>query len=427
MSLPRTIPEAEVYAAHADLEDALAPLRQEFLFPKAPDGRAALYFAGNSLGLQPRNARKYIQEELEDWERFGVEGHLQARHPWLPYHEFVTEPLARVVGAKPSEVVAMNSLSVNLHLMMASFYRPTAERFKILIEAGAFPSDQYAVASQARFHGFDPAHAVVEVRPRAGEATIRADDLLGWIEREGSSIALVMLGNVNYLTGQAFDIPAVTAAAHAKGCRVGWDLAHGAGNLPLALHDSGADFAVWCSYKYLNSGPGGIAGVFVHERHHGKRDLPRFEGWWGHDKKTRFRMPGEFAPIASAEAWQLSNPPIFQLAALRASLELFDRATMPALRQKSEKLTAFLESLVRALPGEFCTLVTPSVAKERGAQLSLRIHRRAKELVAELGHLGAIADFREPDIMRLAPAPLYNSFEDVCRIAKVLHEQCRQS
>lgn len=410
------------FAAKLDREDALAGFRSEFHLPRAPSGGQALYFAGNSLGLQPRKAREYVNQELDDWAALGVEGHLHARNPWLPYHELVTEPVARLVGAKPAEVVVMSSLTVNLHLLMASFYRPTKERHRILIEAGAFPSDQYAVASQARFHGYDPKEAVLEATPRAGESLLRLEDWLALIDREGDRLALVLLGNVNYLTGQAFDLKRLAEAAHRKGCVFGVDLAHGAGNLALALHDWNVDFAAWCSYKYLNAGPGAIAGCFVHERHLGKRELPRFEGWWGHDKQTRFEMPSRFEPIPTAEAWQLSNPPILQLAALRASLELFDRATVPALRAKSEKLTAYLEFLLAGLPPGFCAQVTPREPAERGAQLSLRLKTKGgtAQAVHELAKAGVIADFREPDIARFAPIPLYTSFTDVFRLSEAL-------
>lgn len=410
------------FAQRMDQQDALARFRAEFLFPKRPDGQPSLYFAGNSLGLQPRKARDYISEELEDWEKFGVEGHLHARHPWLPYHEFVTEPSARLVGATPREVVVMNTLSVNLHLLMVSFYRPTAARSRILIEAGAFPSDRYAVASQARFHGYDPAQAILEIAPRAGEDTIRDEDLLALIEREGSSIALILLGNANYLTGQSFPMAEIVRAGHAKGCKVGFDLAHGAGSLLLRLHDWDVDFAAWCSYKYLNSGPGALAGAFIHERHLRNPGIPRFEGWWGHNKSTRFKMPARFDAMDTAEAWQLSNPPIFQLAAMRASLELFDAATMPALRAKSERLMAYLEFLVDQLPPGFCTQVTPRDSTARGGHLSLRIHRDPPGLVARLAKEGVIADFREPDICRFAPCPLYTRFVDVHELVQVLSQ-----
>ncbi|NNB84221.1 kynureninase [Corallococcus exiguus] len=410
----------DVFAYGLDAADPLRPLRDEFLFPPAASGAPAIYLAGNSLGLQPRKARKYVQMEMEDWERLGVEGHVHGRHPWLPYHEQLTDMVARVVGAQPQEVVVMNTLSVNLHLMMVSFYRPTRERFKILIEGGAFPSDQYAVASQARFHGYDPKEAIVRLMPREGEDTLRSEDILETIERHGKELALVMLGSVNYLTGQAFDLREITRVAHAQGCKVGFDLAHGAGNLKLSLHDDGPDFAVWCSYKYLNGGPGSLGGVFVHERHAHSPELPRFEGWWGHNKATRFEMGPTFDPLPGAEGWQLSNPPIFQLAALRSSLELFDRATMAALREKSDQMTGYLEFLLDRLPAGYVTITTPRDLKQRGAQLSLRFKGEPKRLLQRLSAAGIICDFREPDIIRAAPAPLYNTYLDVFRFVKAL-------
>ncbi|RKG84513.1 kynureninase [Corallococcus terminator] len=410
----------DAFAHTLDAEDPLRPYRDEFLLLSSPSGAPAIYLAGNSLGLQPRKARKYVHQEMEDWERLGVEGHVHGRHPWLPYHELLTEQVARLVGARPQEVVVMNTLSVNLHLMMVSFYRPTRERFKILIEGNAFPSDQYAVASQARFHGYDPKEAIVRLMPREGEETLRPGDILEAVERHGKEVALVMLGSVNYLTGQAFDIGAITRVAHAQGCKVGFDLAHGAGNLKFSLHDDGPDFAVWCSYKYLNGGPGSLGGVFVHERHAHSPDLPRFEGWWGHNKATRFEMGPTFDPLPGAEGWQLSNPPIFQLAALRASLELFDRATMEAVRAKSEKLTGFLEFLLNRLPEGFVTITTPKDPKQRGAQLSLRFKGEPKRLLGRLSAAGIICDFREPDIIRAAPAPLYNTYVDVFRFVRTL-------
>src|SRR5215471_7793764 len=340
--------DSEDFARAADETDPLRSYRQQFRMP-THQGQECIYLAGNSLGLQPKKVKEYIDEELADWAQMGVEGHFAARHPWLPYHENLTDMTARLVGARPIEVVVMNTLTVNLHLMMVSFYRPRRERYKILVEKNAFPSDQYAVASQAQFHGFDPSVAVVELVPRSEELTLRTEDIIDLIDRQGQAIALVMLGNVNYLTGQAFDMAAITEAAHAKGCLVGFNLAHGAGNLKLNLHDCNVDFAVWCSYKYLNAGPGSLAGCFVHERHAYEFDLPRFAGWWGHNKQTRFVMGPHFDPIAGAEGWQLSNPPIFPLAALRASLELFDAATMDALRSKSERLTGYLEFLLDRL------------------------------------------------------------------------------
>lgn len=415
---------SEAFARRLDAEDPLRALREEFLIPPH-EGEPCLYLVGNSLGLQPRKAREYVLGALDDWARLGVEGHFRGSHPWLPYHEFLTEPAARLVGAKPSEVVVMNTLSVNLHLMMVSFYRPTRERSKILMEAAAFPSDQYAVASQVRLHGYDPAEAIIELAPRSGEDTLRTEDILEAIERQGSQVALVMLGNVNYLTGQAFDMAAITRAGHAKGCRVGFDLAHGAGNLRLSLHEDGPDFAVWCSYKYLNGGPGTLGGVFVHERHAQDTSLPRLGGWWGHDKQTRFQMGPEFHPMPGAEGWQLSNPPILQLAALRASLELFDRATMPALRVKSERLTGYLEFLLDRLPEGFVKILTPRDPRQRGAQLSLRFRREPKRLLEMLTAAGIHCDFRSPDIIRAAPVPLYNRYLDVYRFAEVLQRYAR--
>ncbi|HMO80310.1 MAG TPA: kynureninase [Pyrinomonadaceae bacterium] len=416
-------------ADRLDAEDRLTAFRSMFLFPSGADGNELIYFTGNSLGLQPKTARKYIEEELDDWARLGVEGHLHARHPWLPYHEFVTASLARLVGAKPIEVVAMNSLTVNLHLLMVSFYRPTPERYKIAIEKGAFPSDQYAVESQVRFHGFerskvgagrDARDPVIELAPREGEACLRTEDIIETIEREGDSISLILLGGVNYYTGQAFDMKSITEAGHKKGCVVGFDLAHAAGNLILELHDWNVDFAAWCSYKYLNAGPGGIAGIFVHERHAEAFDLPRFAGWWGHDKETRFLMGPEFHPLAGAEGWQLSNPPIFQLAALRASLEIFDEATMPALREKSTKLTGYLESLLKQIQSDRIEIITPGDPEQRGCQLSIRVRNADKGLFDALSEHGVVADWREPDVIRVAPVPLYNSFQDVYRFSEVL-------
>lgn len=395
--------------------------RDRFHFPETFNNLEPVYLTGNSLGLMPKTAREYVQQELDDWAKFAVEGHLNARHPWLPYHEFVTEPLARVVGAKPIETVAMNSLTVNLHLLMVSFYRPTKERFKIVIENGAFPSDRYAVESQLKFHGYEN-YALIELTPNDGEAALRTEDILDAIEREGDSIALILLGGVNYYTGQAFDIKAITEAGHRKGCFVGFDCAHAAGNIELKLHDWDVDFAVWCSYKYLNAGPGGIAGIFVHERHARSFDLPRFAGWWGHNKETRFLMGPDFVPLAGAEGWQVSNPPILQLAALRASLEIFDEATMSALRAKSEKLTSYLESLIKGIGNDRISIITPKDPEQRGCQLSIRVKDTDKTLFESITSRGVFADWREPDVIRVAPVPLYNSFDDVHRFAEVLKE-----
>lgn len=407
------------FAHRLDADDPLSRFRSQFIFPTTKHGTPFLYFCGNSLGLQPKTVRAAIDQELADWGTFGVEGHVHAKNPWVSYHERLVPSLARLVGAKPSEVVPMNSLTVNLHLLMVSFYRPTAKRFKILVEGNAFPSDQYAVDSQIRFHGFDPANAYVELLPRSGETTLRTEDILNVIEREGEQIALVMLGGVNYYTGQAFDMKAITAAGHRQGCTVGFDLAHAAGNLALQLHEWNVDFAAWCSYKYLNAGPGGIAGAFVHERHH-QTVLPRFEGWWGHNKGNRFAMPRAFDAIKTVESWQLSNPPIFQLAALKASMELFDEAGMGELRRKSERLTAYLEYLLDEMPTGHFTVITPRTPQDRGAQLSIRILGDLDTVQNKLLDAGAICDLRRPDVIRVAPAPLYNNFEDVYRFATIL-------
>ncbi len=417
---------SEAFARRMDAEDPLRHFRDEFLFPQH-QGEPVIYLVGNSLGLQPRKTKSYVMGALEDWEKLGVEGHFRGEHPWMPYHEFLTEQTARLVGALPIEVAVMNTLSVNLHLMMVSFYRPSGERRKILMEAGAFPSDQYAVASQVRFHGYSPEEAILRLRPRPGEETLRTEDILETIERHGKEIALVLLGNVNYLTGQAFDMRAITRAAHAQGCRVGFDLAHGAGSLHLSLHDDGPDFAVWCSYKYLNGGPGTLGGVFVHERHARDKSLPRFEGWWGHNKQTRFQMGPDFDPSPGAEGWLLSNSPILQLSALRASMDIFDRATMPALRQKSERLTGYLEFLLDRLPPGFVRLLTPRDPQQRGVQLSLRFSKEPRRMLEKLNSAGVFCDFRSPGVIRAAPAPLYVSFHDVYRFVGVLERHARDS
>ena len=408
-------------AAEMDAADPLRGFRERFHFPQV-NGRDALYFTGNSLGLMPKKAREYVEQELVDWETLGVEGHVHAKNPWLPYHEFLTEPMARVVGAMPSETVVTNALTVNLHLMLVTFYRPTAERNKILIEKGAFPSDQYAVESQIKFHGGSVDGSLIELAPRNGESTLRTEDIIETIEREGDKVALVMLGGVNYYTGQAFDMAAITAAGHAKGAVVGFDLAHAAGNLELKMHDWDVDFAVWCSYKYLNGGPGAVGGLFVHERHAKSFDLPRFAGWWGNNKDTRFLMGPDFEPLSGAEGWQLSNPPILQMAALRASLEIFDEAGMSALRLKSEKLTAYLEYLLDRIDDRRVSVITPRDPSDRGCQLSIRVQSADKGLFDAISKRGVVADWREPDVIRVAPVPLYNSFSDVYRFASILRD-----
>lgn len=416
------------WASTQDTVDPLGAFRDEFLIPphERHDGRLSdsVYFCGNSLGLQPRAVRDAVNAELDYWRELGVEGHFKGRLPWMDYHEFVRDDLAAVVGAQPSEVVAMNTLGVNLHLMMVSFYRPTKERHAILIEAGAFPTDRYAVESQIRFHGFDPATALIELvgdEPNGGISMAAIERVLA---EHGSRIALVMLPGVQYRIGQAFDLKAITELGHQHGCTVGFDLAHAVGNLPLQLHDSGADFAIWCSYKYLNSGPGAVGGAFVHERH-ARAVLPRFAGWWGHDKTTRFQMGPEFVPTAGADGWQLSNPPILALAPLRVSLEIFRRAGMDRLREKSLRLTGYLEWLVQTQLAEVLEVVTPADPQRRGAQLSIRViggRERGRALFEYLMEHGVIGDWREPDVIRISPAPLYNRFADCLAFAEAVRE-----
>jgi kynureninase len=393
-----------------DAADPLPTLRGDFHVPPS-DGRfpEVAYFAGNSLGLQPRTTRAALLTELDDWARLGVEGHREATHPWLPYHEELRGPAARLVGARPEETVVMNSLTVNLHLMMATFYRPAGDRRRILVEDNAFPSDSYAVRSQAAFHGLDPDQDVVRVRAGA---------ILDHLASAGERIALVLLGGVNYLTGEVLDIPAITAAGHAAGCRVGWDLAHAVGNIPLRLHDWGPDFAVWCSYKYLNAGPGAVAGCFVHSRHIADASLPRLSGWWGSDPATRFLMRPVVEPVSTADAWQVSNPPILAMAPVRVSLEMFDQVGMVALRAKSERLTGYLASLLDRVPA--IRVVTPADPARRGCQLSVRVGEAGKlaQTLREAG--GVIADVREPDTIRLAPVPLYSTYHDCWRAADAL-------
>ena len=401
-----------------DARDPLASYRERFFFPKTANGEDCVYLSGHSLGLQPKSAREYIEQELNDWAQLGVEGHFHARNPWMPYHRLLTGQTAELVGAQAGEVVVMNSLTVNLHLMMTSFYRPTAQRHKILIEGGAFPSDQYAVKSQIEFHGFHPASSLLELTPRPGESCMRDDDIELLIDREGDSIALILLGGVNYATGQAFDLPGITRAGHRKGCVVGLDLAHAAGNLPLKLHEWGPDFAVWCSYKYLNGGPGCVGGCFVHERHQHAWDLPRLAGWWGHEEKIRFAMGPDFQPMAGAEGWQLSNPPILALAPLRASMDIFHEAGMDRLRAKSISLTGYLEFLLQRHPSPKFSILTPRETDRRGAQLSLRIPNIGRALCEDLASTGVIGDWREPDTYRVAPIPLYNSYQDVYKFVQ---------
>jgi kynureninase len=403
-------------AAALDAADRLAGFRSEFLLPTRKDGTPSVYLCGHSLGLQPRRTAGIIREELEVWAQHGVDGHFESQRPWLSYHEQLSRGLATLAGAQPGEVAAMNSLTVNLHLMLISFYRPTPQRHRLVIEKRAFSSDRYAVVSQITQRGFDAATSLVELQPRPGETTLRTEDVCEFLTREGRSVATVMLPGVQYLTGQCFDMAAITACARHAGCTVGFDLAHAMGNVPLSLHEWNVDFAVWCGYKYLNAGPGALGGCFVHERHARAFDLPRLAGWWGHDKASRFAMPEDFLPLPGAEGWQLSNPSILAAAPLIASLDLFERAGQAQLHEKSLALTAFLDTQLRDRLGDSLTILTPAAPAARGCQLSLRLHREATEARAvhtALTAAGFVCDWREPDVIRVAPVPLYNTFRDV--------------
>jgi kynureninase len=408
------------FARTLDKQDELKSFRNRFHIPKV-NGKTSIYLTGNSLGLQPKSTKAFVQQELEDWAALGVEGHVHARRPWLYYHKFTKKTLAKIAGAKPSEVVAMNQLTVNLHLMMVSFYQPTKQRFKILTEAGAFSSDQYAFESQIKFHGLNADDALIELQPREGEYYLRTEDILSAIKEHANELALVIFGGVQYYSGQLFDIPKITNAAHTAGAVAGFDLAHAIGNAPLNLHKDNVDFAVWCSYKYLNSGPGAIAGAFVHERHGENFSGSRFSGWWGHDEKARFQMQKGFRPMEGVDGWQLSNFPILPGAAHLASLEIFEEAGMKQLRKKSVLLTGYLEFLLHEADPEnkFFHLLTPSNPKERGCQLSLFMKRDGKKIFQYLAKESVIADWREPNVIRVAPTPLYNSFEDVFQFASL--------
>jgi len=412
----------EAFARQLDDEDPLAGFRERFRFPCREDGRPVLYFTGNSLGLQPVGAVEAVQEEMEAWARLAVDAHFKSDAPWYSYHELLREPLARLVGAEPDEVVAMNSLTVNLHLMLVSFYRPTSSRYKILMEDCAFPSDSYAARSQLRHHGYDPADGLIVARAADGGSVIATEELESLIDRQGDEIAVVLLGGVNYYTGQLFDMARIAARAHERGCLVGVDLAHAAGNVPLELHAWDVDFAVWCSYKYLNGGPGAVGGCFVQRRHAQNTELGRFGGWWGNDPARRFRMhlESEFHPRPTADGWQLSNPSILAMAPLRTSLEIFEQAGMPALREKSIRLTGYLEAWVERAAAGRIEVLTPRDPAARGCQLSLRALDRPRELFGALQDEGVVADFREPDVVRIAPVPLYNSFADIWSLGQLL-------
>jgi len=408
------------FAKEQDQKDPLAHYRDKFHIPKTEKGENWLYFTGNSLGLQPKQTKYHIQQELDDWANLGVEGHFEAKNPWMPYHEFLTESMAQIVGAKPIEVVIMNTLTTNLHLLMVSFYNPSKTRFKIVIESDAFPSDRYAVETQLRFHGHDPSESLIEWSPRKGESLLNIEDLASILETQGDEIALLLIGGVNYYTGQYLDLKKIAELGHQHGCKVGIDLAHGVGNIQPNLHESGVDFAAWCTYKYMNSGPGSLGGVFVHERHAHDHSLKRFAGWWSQNKETRFDMRQPLDIIPGAEGWQLSNPPILSMAAIKASLELFSEVGMAALRKKSIQLTGYLEYLILELQNEHISIITPKDPKQRGCQLSIQVRNADKSLHTKLSEAHVITDWRTPDVIRCAPVPFYNSFEEVFKMVETL-------
>lgn len=420
------------FAQKMDEQDELKDYRNQFYIPVI-DGKQTIYFTGNSLGLQPKSTKDYINTELEDWEKWGVEGHFHAKNPWFAYHEMFAEPISKIVGAKPNEVVVMNNLTVNLNLLMVSFYRPTKERYKIICEAKAFPSDQYALEMQVKCAGYNPDDAIIEVAPRYGERTISHEDIITAIEEAGDSLACVMIGGVNYFTGQVFNMQAITEAAHEVGAYCGFDLAHGAGNIELKLHEWNVDFACWCSYKYLNSGPGGVSGIYVNEKHCNNTDLPRFAGWWGHDKDSRFLMEKGFQPMQSAEAWQMSNAPVLTMAAHKASIDIFDEVGMDKLLKKQKTLSGYLEFIVDTISdnylnkseGKWLEIITPRNWEERGCQVSVIAHGFGKKLFDQLTNEGVISDWREPNAIRMAPVPLYNSYTDIYRFGKILQKAIR--
>lgn len=417
------------FAKELDLQDELASFREQFFIPQI-NGKDSIYFTGNSLGLQPKAAREALGQELDDWAKFGVEGHFHAKNPWYSYHELFSNLAAKIVGAKPIEVVLMNSLTTNLHLLMVSFYRPQGKRVKIICEKKAFPSDQYAIESQIKFHGLSLDDALVEIAPREGKHIIEEEDIIEAIRIHSNELALVIIGGVNYYTGQVFDMQSISSAAHQAGAMVGFDLAHGVGNIELKLHDWEVDFACWCTYKYMNSGPGSISGVFIHENHANNPELPRFAGWWGHDKSTRFEMNPGFQPIPGAEGWQLSNAPVFNMAIHKASLDIFEKAGMKRLRAKSLRLTAYLEFILDDISGRLSNaafeIITPKEEERRGCQISILTHGHGKSLFDKLSDGGVIADWREPNVIRIAPVPLYNSFEDIHRFGAALEKALNQ-
>jgi kynureninase len=408
------------FAKQLDAQDELKHFRDQFYIPMM-HGNECIYFTGNSLGLQPKSTQDYVLNELEDWATLGVEGHFHARNPWMPYHEIFPQQLSKIVGCLSNEVVVMNQLTVNLHLLMVSFYRPTKTKYKIICEAKAFPSDQYALESQVKFHGFDYDDAVIEIAPRADENCIRTEDILAAIEEHKDSLALVIFGGVNYYTGQVFDMKTITAAAHKVGVFCGFDLAHAAGNIELHLHDWDVDFACWCSYKYLNSGPGGVSGVYIHEKHCTNTDLQRFAGWWGYEKETRFKMGKGFKAIPTAEGWQLSNAPILSMAAHKAALDIVEEAGMTRLSAKAKMLSNYLLFVIDAVnANQNIEVITPRNEAEKGCQVSMLMKQNGKQIFDELTKQGVIADWREPNVIRIAPVPLYNSFEDVWKFGDII-------
>ncbi|CAG5079316.1 kynureninase [Parvicella tangerina] len=417
------------FAQEKDKEDSLRSYREQFLFPTFTK-KPVVYFTGNSLGLQPKSTREYINQELDDWAKWGVEGHFYAKNPWMPYHEILTKQTAEIVGAKPEEVVVTHSLTTNLHLLMVSFYRPHGKRYKILCEAKAFPSDQYALQSQVKFHGYEPNDALIQIALREGEHTVRMEDVKSLIDKHSEEIAMIMIGGVNYYTGQLWDMEAITQWGHSAGAIVGFDLAHAAGNIHLKLNEWGVDFAAWCGYKYLNSSPGGVSGLYVNERHLTNKDLPRFAGWWGQNKDTRFLMEEEFSPIPTAEAWQLSNAPVLGMAAHKASLDIFTSVGMEKLCEKRDALTGYLEFVIDDISDRYDNvdfeIITPRDKTQRGAQLSILAHGQGKELFDFISEEGVVADWREPNVIRIAPAPLYNNFEDVYRFGQILESYLKQ-
>jgi kynureninase len=417
-----TFENTKEFARQLDSEDKLNKYRDEFIFPKV-NGKKVIYFTGNSLGLQPKRTKAYVDEVMDDWANLAVEGHFYAEKPWWDYHERFAKPLGKIMGALPSEITVMNTLTVNLHLLMVSFYRPTKKRYKIICEEKAFPSDQYMFQSQVNFHGYKADDALVEIKRRDGEHNIRTEDVLAKIKEVGDELALVLIGGVNYYTGQVFDMKTITAAGHEAGALVGWDLAHAAGNIKLELHDWDVDFASWCSYKYMNSGPGNASGCFVNEKHHNNRDLPRFAGWWGHNKERRFKMEPTFDPADGAEGWQISNIPILSLAPYLASVEMFDEIGMDAIIEKRDKITSYLEYVLheidKEVDGSF-EIITPTNLAERGCQLSVLLHGQGRNLFDYLMKNGVITDWREPNVVRFAPVPLYCSFEDMYNFGQIL-------